>query len=61
MPDRNGNRQSNSRASLMALLVIVILFVIGWVLVHELYSSGRLEDCLLSGRTNCAPLQQPTQ
>jgi len=45
----------------MALLVIVILFVIGWVLVHELYSSGRLEDCLLSGRTNCAPVQQPTQ
>jgi hypothetical protein len=25
--------------------------------VHELYAGGKLEDCLLSGRTNCEPVQ----
>jgi len=54
---QNGNR----RGPLMALGVVLFLFVIGWLLAQELYKSGRLEDCLLSGRTNCAPLQVPTR
>jgi hypothetical protein len=24
--------------------------------VHELYNDGKMEDCLMSGRTNCAPI-----
>lgn len=58
-----GNRRgpdSNRRGSLIALGVIVLLFVIGWILVQELHSSEQLQDCLLSGRTNCAPITQPT-
>jgi hypothetical protein len=41
---------------MVALGVVVVLFVIGWVLAHELYAGGKMEDCLLSGRTNCAPI-----
>jgi hypothetical protein len=46
----------NRRASLIALGVIVVLFVIGWILTHELYSNSKTEDCVLSGRTNCVPI-----
>ena len=56
------DRQSkNQRSSLIALGVVVFLFVIGWILARELYSSGKLEDCLLSGRTNCAPLENQSR
>lgn len=58
MADRE-NESPNRRGPLIALLVIVVLFVIGWVLTRELYSNGKLEDCLLAGRTNCAPIQAP--
>ena len=34
-----------------------MLFLVGWLLAHELYASGKLEDCLMSGRTNCAPIE----
>jgi hypothetical protein len=51
----------NQRSSLIALGVVVFLFVIGWILARELYSSGKLEDCLLSGRTNCAPLDNQSR
>ena len=34
----------------------VVLFAVGWFLARELYASGKLEDCLMSGRTNCAPI-----
>jgi hypothetical protein len=51
----NGSR----RRSLIGLGMIVLLFVVGWVLVREIYADNQLEDCLLSGRTNCAPIQDP--
>lgn len=48
------------RQSLIALGVVVLLFVIGWFLTRELSSNQKIEDCVLSGRTNCAPIEAPT-
>lgn len=60
MSNRGDPDQDNSRRGpLIALLIVVLLFVIGWVLARELYAGGKLEDCLMSGRTNCQPLQNP--
>ena len=42
---------------MIALGIVVLLFVIGWALARELYANGKLEDCLMSGRTNCEPIQ----
>jgi hypothetical protein len=60
MVDRDDENPSR-RGPLIALGVVVLLFVIGWVLAHELYAGEKLEDCLLSGRTNCAPLAAPSR
>ncbi|HEX3505662.1 MAG TPA: hypothetical protein VHU22_19945 [Xanthobacteraceae bacterium] len=46
----------NRRGPIVALVVVVVLFGVGWLLAHELYTSGKLQDCLMSGRTNCAPI-----
>ena len=43
----------NRRGPLIALAVVVLLFLVGWLLSRELYATGRLEDCYMSGRTNC--------
>jgi len=37
---------------LLAGLVVAVLFV-----VRELQESARMQDCLASGRTNCAPIE----
>jgi hypothetical protein len=52
----NDKPSDSRRGPLIALGVVVVLFVVGWLLAQELYSNGKLEDCLLSGRTNCEPL-----
>jgi len=55
--NRNSSRENtNRRASLVALGVVIVLFVIGWVLTRELYSNSKIADCVLSGRTNCVPI-----
>jgi hypothetical protein len=53
--NRNGQKGSQ-RAALIALGVVVSLVAVGWLLARELYNGNRLEDCLLSGRTNCVPI-----
>ncbi len=58
MPDPD-QHDHTPRGPLIGLAVIVALFVVGLLLVHELYQSGKLQDCLLSGRTNCAPIATP--
>ena len=52
----SGQDNTNRRASLVALGVVIVLFVIGWIVTQELYSNQKIEDCVLSGRTNCVPL-----
>lgn len=61
MADDDNNQDASRRRSLIALGIVVVLFVLGWLLAQELYSGGKLEDCLLSGRTNCEPVQTPTR
>jgi hypothetical protein len=58
MADRD-KKSGTQRGSLIALGVVVFIFVIGWILARELYSDSKMEDCLMSGRTNCAPIISP--
>jgi len=55
MPDRN-KETGNQRRSMIALGVVALIFLVGWLLARELYAGGKMEDCVMSGRTNCAPL-----
>jgi hypothetical protein len=44
------------RRAALALLLAVLLIVLGLILVKVLGDADRLQDCVMSGRTNCAPI-----
>lgn len=44
------------RAALVGLVVTLLLVLGGVLLVHILGRAARLQDCVMSGRTNCAPI-----
>jgi hypothetical protein len=48
-------------AALIGLIIILVLAIAGVVVVRELREKSRLEDCLMSGRTNCAPIEVPSR
>src|SRR5215831_11395422 len=54
-----GNAGERRSAALIGLIIILALAIAGVVLVRELRERSRLEDCLMSGRTNCAPIEVP--
>jgi hypothetical protein len=47
------------RAALLALVLTLLLVLVGVLLVRVLARAGRLQDCVMSGRTNCAPIDLP--
>lgn len=52
LPDRR-------RAALM-LVFVLLLALGGLALVHVLRNMSQIQDCAMSGRTNCAPIDTGT-
>lgn len=44
------------RTALLGLIVTVLLVVLCVLLVRVLGRAARLQDCVMSGRTDCAPI-----
>lgn len=48
-PDQGGNRLG----AIAGLAIAVVLLVVGLWLARELSATSKMQDCLMSGRTNC--------
>jgi hypothetical protein len=62
MSDRRDDDDGGSsrRGALIGLVVTGLIVVAGYFLMNALRNEGKVEDCLMSGRSNCAPLDVPT-
>jgi hypothetical protein len=57
-PDEQGG--GSRRGAVAGLVIAVVLLAVGVWLAHELTAASKMQDCLMSGRTNCNTIQ-PTQ
>jgi hypothetical protein len=48
-PEQGGNR----RGAMAGLAIAVVVLAVGLWLAHALTASSKMQDCLMSGRTNC--------
>jgi hypothetical protein len=53
--DDGGSR----RGAVIGLVITGLIVVAGYFLMNALRNEGKVEDCLMSGRSNCAPLDIP--
>lgn len=53
--DESGNR----RGALVGLGIAVVLLIVGIWLARELTAASKMQDCVMSGRTNCADIEAP--
>jgi hypothetical protein len=58
MDDKDG-QDRRFTASLAGLAIALLLAVLGVFLVQKLSASAKLQDCLMQGRSNCAPIDAP--
>lgn len=48
-PQPGGNR----RGAIAGLVIAIVILGVGWWLARSLTAASRMQDCLMSGRTNC--------
>jgi len=51
--EEGGPRQSRP---VVLLLVFLVLAAMGWFLIQNLSQASKLQDCVMAGRKNCAPV-----
>ena len=49
------------RGPIAAVVFIVLLVVGGLWLASAIRADSRMQDCVMSGRTNCAPVKMPVK
>ena len=52
-PEQGDNR----RGAVAGLLIAIVLLAVGIWLAHELTAASKLQDCVMSGRTNCNEIE----
>jgi hypothetical protein len=57
--DREEQEEARRTAALMGFIVVLVLAIAGVLLVRELDKKSKIEDCLMAGRKNCAPIEAP--
>ncbi len=50
--------EPSRRSALIALLAVVLLVLGGLWISGALRRTGAVQDCVMAGRTNCAPIRQ---
>jgi hypothetical protein len=56
-PEQDGGR----RGAVAGLAIAVALLAVGIWLAHQLTAASRMQDCLMSGRTNCNAIDPATR
>jgi len=59
-PDAHDEAEDDRRAnrSLKVLVVVLVLAGLGWLLVDRISRNSRLQDCVQSGKRNCALIEE---
>jgi hypothetical protein len=58
-PDLESHRRQDAnshRAAIVGLIICLVLVLGGLLLVYKLKAMSELQDCVMQGRTNCAPV-----
>ncbi|MDD1529068.1 hypothetical protein C7U92_15645 [Bradyrhizobium sp. WBOS7] len=43
----------NRRGAIAGLVIAIAILAIGWWLARDLTAASKMQDCLMSGRSNC--------
>jgi hypothetical protein len=55
--ETRAEQEGRVTSSLAGLAFVLVLVIVCLFLVRVLKKQSELEDCLMSGRTNCAPIE----
>ncbi|HEY8290141.1 MAG TPA: hypothetical protein VIG49_12795 [Acetobacteraceae bacterium] len=61
MADDEPEPPSSPRRALIGLVAVIVLVVGVLFVMRELRHAASIQDCVATGRTNCAPIEAPAR
>ena len=59
--DDNEFEPNSPRRALAGLVAIIVLIVLVLFVMYRLHQAAQIQDCVASGRANCAPIAMPAR
>ena len=57
MTKPNQDDGDNRRGAIVGLVIAIVLLAVGIWLARDLSAASKMQDCLMSGRTNCNTIE----
>jgi len=57
MTDPDQDDGNNRRGAMVGLVIAIVLLAVGIWLARDLSAASKLQDCVMSGRTNCNTIE----
>ena len=57
MTDPDQSNGDNRRGAVAGLVIAIVLLAVGIWLARDLSAASKMQDCLMSGRTNCNTIE----
>jgi hypothetical protein len=57
MTEPDPEQGDNRSGAVAGLLIAIVLLAVGIWLAHDLTAASKLQDCVMSGRTNCNEIE----
>jgi uncharacterized membrane protein len=58
-PPDDGDEDEPRSSFLLALAAVLVIVVVGFLLVWKMWQNEKLQECLMTGRRDCAPIDVP--
>jgi len=60
-PDDEEEQSPSRRATIVAIIVIAAAVLAVILIVQRIHQMSAIQDCVMSGRSNCAPIATPAR
>ena len=54
---KQDHEPENRNGAIAGLVIAIVLLAVGIWLAHDLTAASKLQDCVMSGRTNCNEIE----
>jgi len=58
-PDDDNGGDDRRGSFLLALAAVLVIVVVGFLIIWKMWQNEKLQECLMTGRGDCAPIDVP--